>query len=157
MNNSQENCPKCGAPLGDIVETKTGRKLRRCSTNVWNPDTKQAEGCDFVQWLDTEPQQLDEKCPKCDSPLVLKTTKFGKKLKCCSTNKWNPQTRQAEGCDYIQWINSSTEPLDETCPECGEKLVLFTTAKGRKMKKCSAAGWDKTTRQPTGCPFIQWL
>ncbi len=157
METSKDTCPKCGSALGDVVETKTGRKLRRCSTNVWNPDTKQAEGCDYVLWLDVEPQTLDETCPKCGSPLILKTTKFGKKLKACSTNKWNPQTRQAEGCDYIQWINGTTEATDETCPECGEKLVIYTTAKGKKMKKCSTSGWDKDTRKPTGCPFIQWL
>jgi len=157
MESSQDTCPKCGSPLSDVVETKTGRKLRRCSTNVWNPDTRTAEGCDYVQWMDVEPQTLDEKCPKCGSPLILKTTKFGKKLKTCSTNKWNPETKQAEGCDYIQWINGSTETTDETCPECGQKLVIYTTAKGKKMKKCSTSGWDKTTRQPTGCTFIQWL
>ena len=157
MDNQPDTCPKCGSPLGDVVETKTGRKLRRCSTNKWNSEAKQAEGCDFVQWLEVEPQTLDEKCPKCGSPLVLKTTKFGKKLKTCSTNVWDPQTKQAAGCDYIEWINGSTEATDETCPQCGEKLVLYTTAKGKKMKKCSTSGWDKETRQPTGCTFIQWL
>ena len=64
---SDENCPKCGAPLGDITETATARKLQRCTQGSWNPQTKQNEGCDFVKWLQVEPQTLDEKCPKCES------------------------------------------------------------------------------------------
>lgn len=53
----------------------------------------------------------------------------------CSTNSWDKQSRKAVGCDYIEWINGTSEPLDEDCPTCGEKLVLYTTAKGKKMKK----------------------
>ena len=45
----------------------------------------------------------------------------------------------------------------EECPQCGNKLVLFTTSAGKKMKKCSTAGWDKAQRKPTGCTYIQWL
>ena len=32
MNQIDEKCPKCGAPLGEITVTATGRKLQRCST-----------------------------------------------------------------------------------------------------------------------------
>lgn len=41
-------------------------------------------------------------CPKCKQALVYRDIK-GQKVVKCSTNKWNPQTRQAEGCDYIEW------------------------------------------------------
>jgi DNA-directed RNA polymerase subunit M/transcription elongation factor TFIIS len=64
---SNEVCPKCGAPLGPVQETKTGRKLQRCSTaGPWDPKNKPT-GCDYVKWLAVEPQTLDEKCPKCGS------------------------------------------------------------------------------------------
>ena len=43
------------------------------------------------------------------------------------------------------------------CPSCGEKLVLFTTASGKKMEKCSTAGWDSAEKKPTGCSYIKWL
>src|SRR3989344_4759831 len=153
----EEVCPKCGSALGEIVETKSGKKLQRCSTGSWNPETRQNEGCDYVKWLTVEPVTLDEKCPKCQSPLILSTTRFGKKMKKCSTNVWNKETKKAEGCDYIEWINGTTESLDEECPTCGSKLVLFTTAAGKKMKKCSTAGWDREARKATGCPYIYWL
>jgi ssDNA-binding Zn-finger/Zn-ribbon topoisomerase 1 len=130
----EEKCPKCGNPLAPISETATGRKLQRCSTGSWNSETKKNEGCDYVKWIQVEPETLDEKCPKCGNPLVLAVTRFGKKMKKCSTNTWNSQTKKAEGCDYIEWINGATEALDEDCPTCGNKLVLFTTSTGKKIK-----------------------
>lgn len=153
----EEKCPKCGAPLAEISETATGRKLQRCSKNIWNKETRQSEGCDYVKWLAIEPKTLDEKCPKCGAPLVLNVTRLGKKMKKCSTNVWNKETKKAEGCDYIEWINGTTEELDEVCPNCGAKLVLYTTANGKKMKKCSTSGWDKEKKVATGCTYVQWL
>lgn len=152
-----QTCPKCGAPLGDITETATGKKLQRCSNGSWNPETKQNEGCTYVKWLQPEPVPLDEKCPKCGAPLVLQVTRFGKKMKKCTTGGWDKEKRVATGCDFVEWINGTSQPLDESCPECGKPLVLYTTAGGKRMKKCSTAGWDKAARQPTGCTYIQWL
>ncbi len=67
----KEKCPKCGANLGDVTETASGRKLQRCSKGSWNKETKKNEGCDYVKWLPFEPLPLDEKCPKCGKALVL--------------------------------------------------------------------------------------
>lgn len=152
-----EVCPKCGKPLGEIITTQSGKQLQRCTGGKWNPETRSNEGCDFVKWIVPEPQTLDEKCPKCGAPLVLAVTRFGKKMKKCSTSSWDKEKREATGCDYIEWINGTTEPLDEKCPTCGEPLVLFTTANGKRMKKCSTSGWDKEKREATGCLYVQWL
>lgn len=152
-----EKCPKCGSDLGPIVETPTGRKLQRCSKGTWNKETRQNEGCDYVKWLTIEPQTLDEKCPKCGSPLVLQVTRFGKKMKKCSTGGWDKEAKKATGCDYVEWINGTTEKLDEECPTCGQPLVLFTTSAGKRMKKCSTAGWDANARKATGCTYVEWL
>lgn len=157
QTNTSDVCPKCGSKLGDIVTTATGRKLRRCSSGSWNAETKQNEGCDYVLWLPFEPQTLDEKCPKCGAPLVIAVTRFGKKMKKCSTGGWDKTTKQPTGCDYIEWINGTTEPLDEECPDCGSKLVLYTTASGKRMKKCSTSGWDREKKMATGCTYVQWL
>lgn len=153
----KEKCPKCGAPLGDVVETSTGRKLQRCSKGSWNKETKKTEGCDYVKWLISEPQMTEEKCPKCGAPLVIQFTRFGKKMKKCSKGGWDKETKKATGCDYIEWINGTTEKLDEKCPECGEPLVLFTTNKNKRMKKCSTAGWDPVLKKATGCTYVEWL
>lgn len=154
----EEMCPKCGNLLSPVTETPTGRKLQRCTAGEWDPKTRKTEGCDYVKWLPVEPEELDEKCPKCGNPLILQVTRFGKKMKKCSTGGWDKEKKQATGCDYVEWINTTnTEALDEKCPECGNPLVLFTTAKGKRMKKCSTGGWDKEKRQATGCTYVQWL
>ena len=150
-------CPTCGSPMGPITATKTGRKLQRCSTGGWDAQTKKNTGCDYVKWFAVQPEELDEKCPKCGSKLILMTTRFGKKMKKCSAGGWDKEAKKATGCDYVEWINGSSEPLDEECPECQSKLVLYTTASGKKMKKCSTAGWDREAKKPTGCTYVQWL
>ena len=156
-NQKEGVCPKCGSPLGEITTTPSGRRLQRCSAGSWNPQTKQVEGCNYVLWLAIEAQTLDEKCPKCKAPLVLAVTRFGKKMKKCSTGGWDNATKKATGCDYIEWIKGTTEALDEDCPTCGEKLVLYTTTGGKKMKKCSTSGWDRENKVATGCPYVKWL
>jgi ssDNA-binding Zn-finger/Zn-ribbon topoisomerase 1 len=153
----QDMCPKCGSPLAEVTTTKTGKQLQRCSTGSWDPDTRSTIGCDYVKWLEVEPQVLDEKCPKCKAHLILAVTRFGKKMKKCEKGSWDREARKAIGCDYVQWINGTTEALDEDCPQCGSKLVLFTTNAGKKMKKCSTAGWDSKNRVATGCTYVQWL
>jgi ssDNA-binding Zn-finger/Zn-ribbon topoisomerase 1 len=153
----QTKCPQCGAALKPVEETPSGKKLQRCSTGSWNKDTKQTEGCPYVRWLDNEPQPLDEKCPKCNADLVMMTTRSGKKLKKCSKGGWDRETRQATGCDYVQWFNGTKEELDEVCPQCSSKLLLVTTSRGKKMKKCSQGGWDPVKKEATGCTYVQWL
>src|SRR3990172_508788 len=91
----ENTCPKCGNPLGEVTETASGKKLQRCSTGSWNPATRKTTGCDYVKWLPFEPQTLDEKCPKCGSPLVLNVTRFGKKMKKCSKGGWDSQEKKA--------------------------------------------------------------
>lgn len=150
-------CSKCQKPLGEIVTTPSGRKLQRCTGGSWDSATRKSIGCGFVKWIPVEPQVLDEKCPKCGANLVLAVTRFGKKMKKCSTGGWDKEKREATGCDYVEWINGTTEPLNEDCPTCGEKLVLYTTAKGKKMKKCSTSGWDRKKREATGCTYVEWL
>ena len=150
-------CPKCGSPIGEIQETPTGKKFRRCTTGKWNPVIRKTEGCPYIEWIMPKPEELNEKCPKCGAKLIMQTTRFGKKLKKCSTGGWDPQLKKPTGCDYVEWINGTTEPLDEDCPECDHKLVLFTTNTGKKLKKCSSAGWDRQKKQATGCTYTEWL
>ena len=101
---------------------------------------------------------MKEKCPKCGSNLAeITTTTSGRQLQRCSTGSWNAETKKSEGCDYVEWINGTTKPLDEDCPTCGKKLVLFTTNAGKRAKKCSTSGWDSKTRTATGCTYIEWL
>jgi hypothetical protein len=157
MPNSHDLCPLCNSPLNEIEETKSGKKLQRCSTSSWNPQTKQSEGCTFVRWINENQKVLKEKCPKCGSSLVLQKTRTGKKMKKCITSGWDKENMVATGCDYIEWIDKSKKQLKEECPMCGNPLVEMKTKSGKKMKKCSTAGWDPEFRQPTGCTYIEWI
>lgn len=154
----QEVCPKCGSPLNEPVTTASGKKMQTCSAGKWNPETRTTEGCNYIKWLIPDPEPLDEKCPKCGAPLVLAVTRFGKKLKKCSTSGWDKDAKAATGCDFVEWINGTTEPLPgEDCPKCNSPLVLYTTANGKRMKKCSTAGWDREAKKATGCDYVEWL
>lgn len=156
-DDTSQVCPKCGSPLAPVTETASGKKLQRCTKGSWNPETKKNEGCTFVKWIQADPVTLDEKCPKCGAALVLAVTRFGKKMKKCSTGSWDKEKKVAIGCDYIEWINGTSEPLNDKCPDCGNPLVLYTTSSGKKMIKCSTSGWDKVKRVATGCTYVQWL
>lgn len=157
MPELKEICPLCNAPLGEVEETATGKKLQRCSKGKWDPEKRQVVGCLYVKWIDNVPEQLDEKCPKCGAPLVLQKTRKGKRMKKCSTGGWDRENMVATGCDYVEWLGNTTKELDEECPKCGENLVEVTTSGGKRMKKCSTAGWDPELREATGCTYIEWL
>jgi ssDNA-binding Zn-finger/Zn-ribbon topoisomerase 1 len=157
MSEIKEICPICGSPLSEPEVTPKGKKLQRCSTGKWDPEKRQVVGCVYVKWLETPPETLSEVCPKCGSPLVLQITRSGKKMKKCSTSGWDREQRVATGCDYVEWLGNTTKQLDEDCPQCGEKLVEVTTSNGKRMKKCSTAGWNSEIREPTGCTYIEWL
>ena len=156
QNQNTGTCPKCGSALAQVVTTKSGKQFQRCSTGSWNPETRQVEGCDYIKWMTPEPTELDEKCPKCSSPLLLVVTRSGKRMKKCSTGKWDPKTRTASGCDYIEWMKAVVEKLEEKCPKCGEPVVLMTTSSGKKLKKCSTNSWDKDKKVAVGCDFTEW-
>jgi transcription initiation factor IIE alpha subunit len=157
MSNTQDTCPLCNSSLNDPEETKTGKKLQRCCRGTWNRQTRETEGCQYVKWLDTPAQTLDEKCPTCSAPLVMQVTRSGKKMKKCSTSGWDRENRVATGCPYVEWLGNTVNELQEECPKCGEKLVEVTTSSGKRMKKCSTAGWNSQLREATGCTHIEWL
>lgn len=46
-------CPTCGNKLVYKYK-KDGGKYIRCSTNVWNPQTQTATGCQYVNWMDNK-------------------------------------------------------------------------------------------------------
>jgi len=156
MIDKTDLCPKCGAPLGEVIETKTGKRFQRCSNGSWNPKTRSSEGCDYVKWHVVEPVTLKENCPKCGAPLLLITTRNNKKMKKCSSSSWDFKTRTASGCDYVEWIKGTTETLDEFCPKCKARLILYTSPSGKKLKKCSTSGWDPIEKKAIGCDFVQW-
>ena len=69
------------------------------------------------------PEQLEEKCPKCGSGLLLRKGKFGDFIACSDYPK----------CKYSRSIG-----IGVSCPECGKgDVVIRSSKKGRPFYSCS--------------------
>ena len=64
----------------------------------------------YGPFRETLTKALGENCPKCNSPVILKSGPFGSYLACSS-----------KACDYKK--NLGEKEVDENCPECGSKLI----------------------------------
>ena len=98
------------------------------------------------------PEETGELCPKCNSPLVIKQSKYGKFTACSNYPE----------CKYIKPKDTQKETVEiMDCPHCGGKIIEKTTRKGKifygcnNYPKCKTATWDK----PTGelCPKCKEL
>lgn len=99
----------------------------------------------FTSMEKPKPEETGELCPNCNSPLVIKRSKYGKFVACSNYPE----------CKYIK--NDKVNPIEiMPCPKCGGKIVEKKTKKGKifygcnNYPKCKLATWDK----PTGelCP-----
>ena len=99
----------------------------------------------FTSMEKSKPEETGELCPNCNSPLVIKRSKYGKFVACSNYPE----------CKYIK--NDKVNPIEIIpCPKCGGKIVEKKTKKGKifygcnNYPKCKLATWDK----PTGelCP-----
>lgn len=112
----------------------------------WNPFItllRQKEG--EVKKDDLTTETLNEACPECGKPLVIKLGKRGKFIAC---------TGFKEGCKYTRNLENSsaeesTEPelSDEKCDKCGQPMLVRT---GRYGKYLACSGYP-------GCKNIQPL
>lgn len=97
------------------------------------------------------PVETGELCPNCNSPLVIKQSRYGKFVACSNY----------PDCKYIQ-NNEKKEQVEVTdCPNCDGKIIERKTKKGKifygcsNYPKCKVATWDK----PNGelCPECKSL
>jgi DNA topoisomerase-1 len=134
-------CDLCGS----IMEIKWGKYGKFLSCTAY-PECKNAkmfsrdeEGKIMVE----EPPSVDEKCPQCNSPMVVKEGRYGKFLAC---------SRYPE-CKGTKSISTGVK-----CPQegCEGSLVQRRTKKGRiffgcnKYPDCRFALWEKPISRP--CP-----
>lgn len=75
------------------------------------------------------PPTLDEKCPKCDSPLLMRKGKFGTFKGCSNYPK----------CKYIEKVKVEKEPpkVMGKCEKCGADMVEKTSKWKSKFTACS--------------------
>jgi len=142
---TNEKCPDCGKNL----KIKLGRygKFLACSGFPECKFTKPylEKGSSIHQAI--KPLRM-EKCPNCQSNLVIKEGKFGKFLACEAYPK----------CKFTKNIELSS---NVKCPNCGGKIVQKRTRKGKIFwgcagyPKCKTAFWDEP--QEKKCPECNGL
>jgi len=50
-----------------------------------------------------------KKCPQCGGRMIKKVSKTGKPFEKCENGRWNFQTKQAEGCPFVDWLEPKIE------------------------------------------------
>ncbi len=127
-------CDKCGLPMG----IKWGRngKFLACSGYPECKNTKNfvTEENGNIKVAEEKVETTNEKCPKCDSPMVLKSGRFGKFLAC---SKY-PECK-------------TTKPIATgfKCPEDSGDIIERRSKKGKlfwscsNFPKCRFASWYK--------------
>ncbi len=89
-----------------------------------------------AQQVKLEVEKTGEKCPDCDSDLVIKIGRYGKFIACSGFPK----------CKYTRQI---VEKLGMPCPRCGSEMVIKKTKRGKifygcgNYPKCDFAAWKK--------------
>lgn len=86
------------------------------------------------------PEETGELCPKCNSPLVIKKSRYGKFVACSNYPE----------CKYIKEEEKETKEIMD-CPNCNGKIVVKKTKKGKEFygcsnyPKCKIATWNIPT------------
>jgi DNA topoisomerase I len=154
----EEACENCGKPMV-VKRGRFGQFLActgypECKTTRKIITTKQGMTA-------AKPDQiLDEKCPKCESNLVLKQGRFGEFTACSNYPTCKYVKQKSTGlvcpkdggdvverksrrgkvffgcanypdCDFVLW----NRPVLEPCPQCGEKFLVekITKRHGRQL------------------------
>lgn len=107
---SDVKCDKCGANM--VIKRGRYGKFLACPN--------------FPKCRNTKPyvEEISARCPKCNSAIVVKYTKKGKKFYGCENY---PK------CDFISW----DMPAEERCPQCGALMVVKQRKSGEEYVICT--------------------
>ena len=107
----------------------------------FEPKVKEA----FDEMEKKPPEQTGELCPNCNSPLVIKQSRYGKFTACSNYPE----------CKYIKTEKKEQVEIMD-CPKCDGKIIERKTKKGKifygcnNYPKCNFASWDKPLEEK--CP-----
>ncbi|MFV0440148.1 MAG: type I DNA topoisomerase [Lachnospirales bacterium] len=90
--------------------------------------------------IELKDEVTEEICEKCGANMVIKQGKYGKFLACPNF----PDCMNAK--PYLEYI-------DEPCPDCGGRVSIRKSKKGRKFFGCENNTGDKEKDE---CDFISW-
>jgi DNA topoisomerase-1 len=134
-------CDQCGS----MMEIRWGKygKFLSCSAYPECKNAKMFRKDEEGKIMIEEPPSVDEKCPQCDSPMIVKEGRYGKFLACSR---------------YPDCKGTKSMSTGVACPQqgCGGALVQRRTKKGRiffgcnNYPNCRFALWERPVAQP--CP-----
>ena len=144
-----ENCPKCGKTL-TLRLGKRGRFVG-CSGYPECDYTRNANETEAERAAAPGPEILEGRvCPKCESPLVIKSGPYGKFIGCSNYPK----------CRFIEPLE---KPKDTgvVCPECKKGSLIERKSRYGKLfyscntyPDCKYAVWNPPVNEP--CPKCGW-
>jgi len=101
----------------------------------------------FKEMEKKAPEETGELCPNCNSPMVIKQSKYGKFIACSNYPE----------CKYIKNEKEEKEIKEIIdCPKCEGKIIERKTKRGKifygcsNYPKCDFASWDKPVEEK--CP-----
>jgi DNA topoisomerase-1 len=145
-------CPKCNEHHLCIKNGKNGLFLA-CSnypecTYSCNYERNEKGVVKAIQ--NKDPEMTDEKCDKCQSPLLIKTGRYGQFLACSAY----------PDCTYTRSLGEPQKPVSTgvSCPKdnCKGELMVKKSRRGKifygcsEYPKCDYALWNKPIDSP--CP-----
>lgn len=142
-----EQCPECGSALS-IRLGRNGRFIGCTNYPTCSYTRNLAEDSSAAA---AEPEVVEGRvCPKCASPLVIKTGRYGKFIGCSGY----------PGCKHIEPLEKPQDTGVE-CPQCKKGSILKRKARSGKIfyscseyPKCDYALWDAPIKE--SCPACDW-
>jgi len=126
---TDEICEKCGKPM----KIKYGRfgKFLACSGFPKCKNTKQLDEAPAAApesvSEDGQPQaetpQIEETCPNCGKPMVLKRGRFGSFLACSGYPECKTTQKIAKGKNGETVVKAAPRVTEEKCEKCGANLL----------------------------------
>ncbi len=114
-------CEKCGSKM--VIKWGRNGKFLACSNYPECKNIKNFKKDENGKIIVEEPETLEEKCPKCGNPLVVKTGRYGKFIACSNYPK----------CKFTKPLTTGIK-----CPKCGKgELVEKRNKKGKTFYGCS--------------------
>lgn len=142
-----ETCPECSSPLS----IRLGRNGRFVGCTHYPTCSYTRNLGDDNASVSSEPDIVDGRvCPKCESPLHIKTGRYGKFIGCSGY----------PACKHIEPLEKPQDTGVE-CPQCHKGAILKRKARSGKIfyscsgyPSCDYALWDAPIKE--SCPDCQW-
>lgn len=120
-------CPECKSPMV-LRNSRYGRflgcsRFPECKATI--PADKEGKPLPKVR-----PDETGISCPECSSPMIARRYK-GKAFLGCSRYPDCKTTLPIPEDIAIEWPQKNTIETEQTCPQCGERLVIRSSRRGR--------------------------